>query len=281
MHVAPSEGTPRDVAGPVMDMLFPPGSAEPHPDRVDHRHQRQDHHGAHAGARLQAARPPRRAHHHRRRLHRRPAHGEGRHDRTGRRRGWCCATRRSDVADARDRARRAAAPRHGLPQVRRSARCSTSPSDHLGLKGIDTLEQLAEVKRIVIEVAHGHRGAQRRRPAAACKMADYSSARHVCYVTMNIDHPLVKEHIRAGGRAVVLEAGHQRPHDHASTTTGAHIPLLWTHLDPRHARGPGAAQRAERDVRRRRWRSAWASSSRTSATACAPSTPASSRPRTG
>src|SRR5207342_2999421 len=26
MHVAPSEGTPRDVAGPVIDMLFPPGS---------------------------------------------------------------------------------------------------------------------------------------------------------------------------------------------------------------------------------------------------------------
>src|SRR5207342_3457041 len=27
MHVAPSEGTPRDVAAPVIDMLFPPGSA--------------------------------------------------------------------------------------------------------------------------------------------------------------------------------------------------------------------------------------------------------------
>ena len=25
MHVSPSEGTPRDAAGPVMDMLFPPG----------------------------------------------------------------------------------------------------------------------------------------------------------------------------------------------------------------------------------------------------------------
>ena len=26
MHVAPSKGSPRDVAGPVMDMLFPPGT---------------------------------------------------------------------------------------------------------------------------------------------------------------------------------------------------------------------------------------------------------------
>jgi cyanophycin synthetase len=30
MHVAPSEGTPRDAAGPVIDMLFPPGA----PSRV-------------------------------------------------------------------------------------------------------------------------------------------------------------------------------------------------------------------------------------------------------
>jgi cyanophycin synthetase len=30
MHVAPSEGTPRDVAGPVIDMLFPSGA----PSRV-------------------------------------------------------------------------------------------------------------------------------------------------------------------------------------------------------------------------------------------------------
>jgi cyanophycin synthetase len=44
MHVAPSEGTPRDVAGPVIDMLFPPGAPSRRADRRDHRHQRQDHH---------------------------------------------------------------------------------------------------------------------------------------------------------------------------------------------------------------------------------------------
>ena len=42
MHVAPSEGQPRDVAGPVMDMLFPPGTPIPYPDCSNHRHQRQD-----------------------------------------------------------------------------------------------------------------------------------------------------------------------------------------------------------------------------------------------
>ena len=50
MHMAPSEGTPRDVAGPVIDMLFPPGTPSADPDRRHHRHQRQDDHRAHAGA---------------------------------------------------------------------------------------------------------------------------------------------------------------------------------------------------------------------------------------
>ena len=46
------------------------------------------------------------------------------------------------------------------------------------------------------------------------RMADYTEAEHVCYVTMNPRHALVKEHIRAGGRAVVLEEGIRRADDH-------------------------------------------------------------------
>jgi len=63
------------------------------------------------------------------------------------------------------------------------------------------------------------------------KMADYTSAKHLCYVTMDPTHALVGEHIRAGGRGVVLESGIKGQmitiYDH-----GAHIPLLWTHLIP-------------------------------------------------
>jgi cyanophycin synthetase len=63
------------------------------------------------------------------------------------------------------------------------------------------------------------------------RMADYTEAKHVCYVTMNPQHPLVREHITAGGRGVVLEQGIKGQmitiYDH-----GAHIPLLWTHLVP-------------------------------------------------
>ena len=63
------------------------------------------------------------------------------------------------------------------------------------------------------------------------RMADHTKATNICYVTMNIGHPLVKEHIRAGGRAVVLEEG-INGHMITLFDKGAHIPLLWTHLVP-------------------------------------------------
>ncbi len=103
-------------------------------------------------------------------------------------------------------------------------------SDHLGMKGIDSLEALAEVKRIVVEVARDTAVLNADDPLVL-KMAAYTEAKHLCYVTMNPQHVLVREHIRAGGRAVSLETGVNGQmitiYDH-----GAHIPLLWTHLIP-------------------------------------------------
>ncbi|MES2125176.1 MAG: cyanophycin synthetase, partial [Gemmatimonadota bacterium] len=102
--------------------------------------------------------------------------------------------------------------------------------DHLGLKGIDTLEQLADVKRVVVEVARNTAVLNADDPLVL-KMASYTDSEHLCYVTMNPAHELVREHIRAGGRACALEAGVNGEmitlYDH-----GAHIPLLWTHLIP-------------------------------------------------
>ncbi len=103
-------------------------------------------------------------------------------------------------------------------------------SDHLGLRGIGTLGQLAQVKRIVVEVARGTAVLNADDPLCL-KMADYTQAEHLCYVTMDPTHELVGEHIKAGGRGMVLEAGIKGQmitlYDH-----GAHIPLLWTHLIP-------------------------------------------------
>ncbi|MGK2897062.1 MAG: glutamate ligase domain-containing protein [Burkholderiaceae bacterium] len=108
--------------------------------------------------------------------------------------------------------------------------CLNVASDHLGLKGIDTLEQLAEVKRIPIEVARDT-AVLNPDDEHCLRMADYTEAQHVTYVTMNPAHALVKEHIRAGGRAVVLEQGING--DMITLyDNGTHYQLLWTHLIP-------------------------------------------------
>jgi len=63
------------------------------------------------------------------------------------------------------------------------------------------------------------------------QMAEFCEAKQICYVTMDSGHGLVREHIRKGGMAVVLEQG-----INGDMITiydkGAHIPLLWTHLIP-------------------------------------------------
>jgi len=103
-------------------------------------------------------------------------------------------------------------------------------SDHLGQKGVDTLEKLAEVKRIVVEVARDC-AVLNADDLYCLKMADHTKAARIAYVTMNPRHDLVRQHIRAGGLACVLEEG-----INGQMITlydkGAHLPLLWTHLVP-------------------------------------------------
>ncbi len=110
------------------------------------------------------------------------------------------------------------------------AACLNISSDHLGLSGIDTLEQLARVKRVPIEVATD--AVVLNADDSLClQMADYTDARKLCYVTMNPAHPLVKRHIRAGGQAFVLEQG-MNGHMITIYDSESHTPLLWTHLIP-------------------------------------------------
>jgi cyanophycin synthetase len=117
----------------------------------------------------------------------------------------------------------------GVPDVNVGAVINVQ-SDHLGLKGIDTLEQLAEVKRIVIEVAKDCAVLNADDPNVL-KMAAHTEAKSICYVTLNPQHVLVREHIRAGGRACALEAG-VNGQMITLYDRGGHIPLVWTHLIP-------------------------------------------------
>ncbi|MFZ1376161.1 MAG: cyanophycin synthetase [Geothrix sp.] len=228
MHVHPSEGTPRDAAGPVIDMLFPHGT----PSRVPVAGLTGTN-GKTTTARMLA--------------HVAKMAGytpgltttdgvyingqrtvEG--DMTG------PVATRMVLADphidlavleiARGGLLRAGM---GVPFVNVGAVLNVQ-SDHLGLKGIDTLEQLAEVKRILVEVARDCAVLNADDPQVV-KMSAYTEAKTICYVTMNPQHTLVREHIRAGGRACALEAG-VNGQMITLYDKGSHIPLLWTHLIP-------------------------------------------------
>ena len=228
MHVSPSEGTPRDAAGPVIDMLFPPGS----PARVPIAALTGTN-GKTTTARMLA--------HITKMAGYTPGltttdgvYIDGQRTVEGDMTGPVSARMvlsdpQIDIAvleTARGGLLRAGM---GVTKVNVGAVLNVQ-SDHLGLKGIDTLEQLAEVKRIVIEVATDCAVLNADDPLVL-KMSGYTDAKVICYVTMNPSHALVREHVRAGGRACALEAGVNG----AMITLydkGSHIPLLWTHLIP-------------------------------------------------
>lgn len=228
MHVAPSEGTPRDAAGPVIDMLFPAGT----PSRVPI--------AAITGTNGKTTTARMLAH-----ITKMAGYTPGltttdgvyidgnrtvEGDMTG------PVSTRMVLADpkidmavlevARGGILRAGL---GVPWVNVGAVLNVK-SDHLGMKGIDTLEQLAEVKRIVVEVARDC-AVLNADDDNVIRMSAHTDARNLCYVTVNPQHAVVREHIRAGGRACALEAG-----VNGQMVTlydkGRHIPLMWTHLIP-------------------------------------------------
>jgi len=110
------------------------------------------------------------------------------------------------------------------------AACLNVSADHLGLGGIETVEQLAVVKRVVIESATDT-AVLNADDINCLKMADYADVDAIFYVTTNPDHSLVKEHIKIGGKAIVLEKGMSG--DMLTIyDNGLHIPVLWSHLIP-------------------------------------------------
>jgi len=228
MHVAPSEGTARDVAAPVLDMLFPPGTAARVPIAA-----LTGTNGKTTTARMLA--------HITKMAGYTPGltttdgvYIDGQRTVSGDMTGpvsarMVLADPQIDIAvleTARGGLLRAGM---GVNEVNVGAVLNVQP-DHLGLKGIETLEQLAEVKRIVVEVASDC-AVLNADDALVAKMSGYTEAKHICYVTLNPQHALVREHVRAGGRACALEAG-VNGQMITLYEKGAHIPLLWTHLIP-------------------------------------------------
>jgi len=228
MHVAPSEGTPRDVAGPVMDMLFPEGS----PSRIPICSITGTN-GKTTTARMVS---------HIFKMTGKvtgltttdgvyiDGHLTVNGDMTG------PASARIVLRDPKVEVAVLETARGGM--LRRGLayrRCDVGAvlnvqADHLGLKGVNTLDDLAKVKRIVAEIAQDT-AVLNADDEYCLKMADHTKSEHLCYITMNANHPLVRDHIRAGGRAVVLEQG-MGGLMITIYDKNQHIPLLWAHMIP-------------------------------------------------
>ncbi|MEH6648230.1 cyanophycin synthetase [Sulfitobacter sp.] len=228
MHVAPSEGQPRDVAGKVIDMLFPVGQECRIPIAAitgtngKTTTSRMLGHimktsgkivgmtstdGVYVDGKLSV-----------------------KGDMTGPKSAQM-VLRDPTVDFAVMETARGGLVRSGLGyQKSNVAACLNVSADHLGLGGIETVEQLAVVKRVVVESATDT-AVLNADDINCLKMADYADVDAIFYVTMNPGHSLVKEHIKAGGKAIVLEQGMSG--DMLTIyDNGLHMPVLWSHLIP-------------------------------------------------
>jgi cyanophycin synthetase len=228
MHVAPTEGTPRDVASPVIDMLFPPDT----PARIPI--------AAITGTNGKTTTSRMVAH-----IHKMSGgtvglattdgvYIDGVRTVEGDMTGPTAAQmvlRDPSVDTAVIETARGGLLRAGLGYRSCNVGLVLNVSnDHLGLKGIETVEALAEVKRIVVEVARDC-AVLNADDMHCLKMADHTTATRIAYFTMDSRNDLVRKHIQAGGLAAVLEEG-INGHMITLYDDRSHMPLLWTHLIP-------------------------------------------------
>lgn len=228
MHVAPSEGTPRDVSGAVMDMLFPVGSEKRIPIAAitgtngKTTTSRMLGHIMKTSGKIVGMTSTD------------GVYVDGKLSVKGDMTGPTSAQivlRDPSVDFAVMETARGGLVRSGLGYQRSNvAACLNVSADHLGLRGINTVEELAVVKRVVVESARDT-VVLNADDINCLRMADYANAEAICYVTMNSDHALVKEHIQAGGMAVVLEKA-MNGDMITIYYNGTHMPVLWSHLVP-------------------------------------------------
>lgn len=229
MHVAPSEGKPRDVAGPVMDSLFPPST----PSRIPLC--------AITGTNGKTTTTRMVAH-----ILKMAGHRVGmtttdgiyidgervlRGDMTGPKSSRIVLRDPTVDAGVLETAR-GGILREGLgyDEIDVGAVLNIS-ADHLGLRGVDTLEEMAKVKSLVVEVVReGGWAVLNADDPLVVPMAERSYGKPF-FFSFDPANPLVREQVQAGGRAIVLEKG-----VNGDMITlydkGRHIPLLWTHLIP-------------------------------------------------
>jgi cyanophycin synthetase len=229
MHIAPTEGQPRDVAGPVIDMLFPKGRRSRIPI------------AAITGTNGKTTTAFMVSH-----ILKMAGYCVGltstdgiyidgqsylKGDMTG---PWSArmVLKDSKLDAAVFETARGGILREGLG----FDRCDVGAilnvtADHLGLRGVETIEQMAQVKSLVIETVapSGYAVLNADDPLVA-SLAEASPGQPF-YFCMSGKSKRVKEHICQGGRAVVLEKG-INGHMITLYDEGRHIPVLLSHLIP-------------------------------------------------
>ena len=229
MHLAPTEGTPRNVAGPVIDMLFPAGT----PARIPM--------AAITGTNGKTT-TARMASHILKMAGKRVGltttdgiyvDGERvlKGDMTG---PWSARVVLMDptVEAAVLETARGGILREGLGWDRCDVGCVLNVSaDHLGLAGIETVEDLAFVKQLVVEVVRDTgTSVLNADDPLALQMADKAEGK-IMYFARSPSNEIVRAHVKKGGRAAVIEVGVNG--DMLTIYDGdRHIPVTWTHLIP-------------------------------------------------
>ncbi len=206
MHIAPTDGLPRNVAEPVVDMLYPPGSTARIPII------------AITGTNGKTTTTRLIAH-----IAKTCGHKVGFTTTDGiyiqnqmLQRGDCTGPQSAEfvlkdptvdfavLETARGGILRAGLGFHTCD----IAVVTNVAADHLGLKGINTIEEMARVKGVVAEsVTPTGYAILNADDELVAKMANNVSCK-VAFFSLDENNPLVKDHCASGGLAAILENGH-------------------------------------------------------------------------
>ncbi len=205
MHVAPFHGEPRNVAAPVVDMLFPPGSQSRIPVITV-----TGTNGKTTTARLIA---------HILKISGRTVGMSGtdgvvigndmimRGDYSGPE-GTQFVLREPSVEAAVLEVARGAILRRGLAIDEADVGVFLNvSSDHLGLDGVETLDELADVKGIVVEtVKETGRAVLNAQDPRVVRFKDSIKAKCILF-SLDPDMPVLREHVEAGGTVITVQDG--------------------------------------------------------------------------
>ncbi len=139
------------VGEAIVEHDVPRWRQRPHSGRRRRRHQRQDHHQPPDRPHLRKQRPARRHDQHRRRLYRRPAHRHRRLQRPEERAQRAAASRTSTPPSSKPRAAACCAKAWASTCCDVAVITNIGIGDHLGLNYITTVDELAVVKRVIVE----------------------------------------------------------------------------------------------------------------------------------